>query len=551
MNKKIIFLIIFGILIFGIRLGNLNEAIYDDESNFAYSLTVMDKYGINQDHYSPQPLNLIYKPFIALFGLETWVFRLIPWLFGIINTLFVYIFARRNFGQKVAFFSTFLMLVAFYPTLASLQFDVEGNLVLFSILLMFFSYLEYEKASSNKRKLAWQILAGVGLGLAVVSKYNSIYVVVTLALYSLIKNKWDFKKSFNDLFMIYLVGFVLFLSYVLLGMLANPNNWLKFIWVVGFNRYYGGNMYLLPIGMYVLWSTALLFGFYLLSLFKWDPKNLLYVLWITIPILFYTFVLPFGSLDRYFMNTIPALVILGGFYLAKIKLERKHLFAGSAIFIFYLGILFLINSVPIKYLARLPTLYFNELKYLNLNFLFTYTSASGPTFGINFATIFWSFLIGLGSLFLYLILKKKTIRKWFFTIFLVVSLALNVFLVSEYIFHPMGVDVSEVKSQMVDYVKSSDLAYPIYSNDQGIEWYFHNKYLWNYEKTVGFGDNEVGSRSETAIKNINQRKGTILLLHWPPLPENSPAWEVVDLCKIKKQFYSKEILIGEVYICLK
>ena len=99
MVRRLWFLIVFGILIFGLRLANLNEAIYDDESNFAYSLTVMDPYGFNEDYYSPQPLNLLYKPLIWLFGLETWVFRLVPWLFGILNTLLVYLFARRNFGE--------------------------------------------------------------------------------------------------------------------------------------------------------------------------------------------------------------------------------------------------------------------------------------------------------------------------------------------------------------------------------------------------------------------------------------------------------------------
>ena len=152
MNKKLLFLIIFGILIFSVRLVNINEAIYDDESNFAYSLTVMNDSGFNEKYYSPQLLNLIYQPFVYFFGLSTWIFRLIPWLFGILNTIFVYIFATRNFGEKSAFWSTFLMLIAFYPTLASLQFDVEGNLVMFSIMLMFFSYLEYEKTENKKRK---------------------------------------------------------------------------------------------------------------------------------------------------------------------------------------------------------------------------------------------------------------------------------------------------------------------------------------------------------------------------------------------------------------
>src|SRR3989338_2348730 len=202
MDKKLLFLIIFSIIIFGLRLFNINEAIYDDESNFAYSLTVMDEYGFNHNYYSPQPLNFIYKPFIALFGLETWVFRIVPWLFGIINTIFVYIFARRHWNKDVAFWASFLMLVSFYPTLASLQFDVEGNLVMFCVMLMFFSYLESEKSTNAKRRLGWQILAGIGLGIAVISKYNSVYLVLVLLIYSLIKRKFRIKESVKDLFTI-------------------------------------------------------------------------------------------------------------------------------------------------------------------------------------------------------------------------------------------------------------------------------------------------------------------------------------------------------------
>ena len=264
-DKKILFLILFGLLIFGLRLFNINEAIYDDESNFAYSVTVMDEYGFNHDYSSPQPLNFLYKPFIALFGLETWVFRIVPWLFGIINTVFVYVFAGRNWDKNVAFWAAFLMLISFYPTLASLQFDVEGNLVMFSVMLMFFSYLEYEKSTNAKRRLGWQILAGIGLGLAVTCKYNSIYIIIPIAIYSLIRRQWNLKKLFDDLFMIYLVGFLIFLILMVFAAVVS-SNWLEFVplfsWADGFESMYSPEMFsLLGVSMLVLWSTPLLFGF--------------------------------------------------------------------------------------------------------------------------------------------------------------------------------------------------------------------------------------------------------------------------------------------------
>lgn len=570
LDKRIILLLLLGILIFGVRLGNINEAIYDDESNYAYSVTMMDDFGFNHDHSSVQPLNILYKPFVAVFGLETWVFRLIPWLFGIINTIFVYFFARKNWGEKVAFWATFLMLFAFYPTLASLQFDAEGSLIMFSILLLLFSFLEYEKASSKGKKFAWQFLAGIGLGVSVFAKYNAVYIVMVLAIYSLIKRRGNIWSSFKDLFPVYFIGLSLFFSLVLLAFITSPNDWLNFIpifsWSTSFDDKYHKSLFsLLGLAIYLLWSTPLLFGFYVASFFGKIKKYLLPFVWITIALLNYTFWINYGSLDRYLMNTIPALAILGGYFITKVNLQKKHFVFGSFALVLFTGFLFWLNNMPIKYLARSPALYLEQLKGFTLNFLFVYTSASGPTFGVNFAALFWAFIIAFAFLFFYFVFSrlkkgfKKGSVKWLFTGFLFVALAFNIFLISEYVFHPTGVDVSKVKWKMIDYVQDN-LGYPVYTNDQGIQWYFEHDYWHKYDlscgmfdKTVGFADNEVGVDPTSVVinENIKYRGGNIILLHWPPLPEDSQAWQVVGMCEINKKFYDKGILVGEVYVCPK
>ncbi len=551
MSKRLFFLILFGILIFGFRLTMLNEAIYDDESNFAYSLTVMDEFGFNEDYYSPQPLNLLYKPFIFFFGLETWVFRLIPWLFGIINTVFVYILAKRHWNEKVAYWAAFLMLVSFYPTLASLQFDVEGNLVMFCVILMIYSYLEYEKSISPRRKLAWQILTGIGLAIAVISKYNNIYLVLILALYSLIKSKWNLKSSFKDLFMIYLVGFILFLCYVLLGMLTSPDHWLNFIWVIGFNRYYSSLISLQAIPILLLWSTPLLFGFYLLAWRFKDPKNLIFLIWITVPVIFYTLLIKNGSHDRYFMLTIPAFVILGGYFLSKIQFTKQWIILSTILFSISFGLFTFLSTIPFKYVARFPSVYLEELKNLNLNFLFSYTSASGPTFGINFTVLFVAFILSFFSLVIYLLLAKRKFFQFFLICFFSIALAFNIFLVSEYFLHNTGPDVSHIKWEMINYVKEGNLSFPIYTNDQGIQWYFENTYWHRDIDTRGFSDNELEDNSLYTLNRIRTEQGTLVLLRWPPLHDQSPALVVVKECHLLRQFYDKKILIGEVYQCVK
>ena len=274
------------------------------------------------------------------------------------------------------------------------------------------------------------------------------------------------------------------------------------------------------------------------------------MIWIAIPLIFYSTFINYGTMDTYLMNTIPALAILGGISLSQFRFNekrRRFLLVGTIVSLVFF---FLANLLPINYIARMPSLYAQELMNFNLNFLFAYTSASGPTFGISFLTLFIAFSLSFACLGLYLLLaKNKKVAGYFFIGFVAISLGFNLFLVSEYLFHPTSVDVSKVKWEMMDYVYDNDYPMPLYSNDQGIQWYFDNDYWHNYEKTVGFGDNEVGSYPQKAVDSITARGGTMILLHWPPLPAESPAYEVIALCTLDKQFYDKGVLLGEVYTC--
>ena len=548
-KNKWIFLIILGIIIFSVRLIGLNISLYDDEANFAYTLSHLNSFGFNTHYFTHIFFNWIYMPLIALFGFKIWVFRLVPWIFGILTTLLVYFFAKRHYSERTAFFASLLMLISFYPTLASLQFDVEGSLVTFAITLLFFSLLESERVTSSKNKLFWQIMAGIGLGIPII-KYNPGYLIFTLAIYALINRHFNFCQAFKDLFVIYLTGAFVFFSFILLGIISSPENWLNFVWVGGFSdTKFGHPLYYLALTMFLLWSTPLLFSFYLLSILKWDRKNLLLVTWISVPLLAYSFLLPYGAMDRYFMNTIPALTILGGYFIAKMNFNKKQVIIGSVLFTFFTTLFFILNLIPFKYIPCFPELYLSELKNLNLNFLFAYTSASGPTFGINFLILFLVLVISFMALLgFWLCWKKESMATAFFLIFISVGLAYNVFLVSEYLFHPTTPNVSTVQWSMIKYVEENNLSYPVYTNDEGIQWALDHDYK-DQIKTQGFADNEIGLSVSKVTERIKQSGGTILLLHWPPLPNNSPAWEVVRLCTPFRDFYSHGQLIGQIFTC--
>ncbi len=565
-DKRILFLIVLGIIVFGLRLSNIQESIYDDEANYAYSLTVMDNLGFNHDFSSPFLFNLLYKPFILLFGLKTWVFRLIPWLFGILNTILVYFMTTRLFGKRAAFWSVVLMLVSFYPTLAALQLDAEGSIIMFFALLFFIAYVESCQSDQQKR-FFWQMIAGISLGLAIVTKYNAVcLVLISLAYSFFLPRKIEHqpfrdkvKIVFGDVFFIYLVGFIIFIAALLLGIIVSPQHWLEFVpiisWQDGFGDDYRPQLISsLGIIMFFLWSTPLLFGSYILSLFQdrsTRRKLLLPLTWVSMTLLFYTVGMTYGSMDRYFMHTIPALAAMGGFIIAKMNWSRRHLTLGFTSGILSLGLFFLLNSFPLVYVPRVPSLYLQQLRSLNINFLFSFTSASGPTFGVSFATIFFALFCSLSALGLFFLFKKRKFSLYFLVLFFSVSLSFNLFLVSEYLFHPTGVAVSDIKWEMIHDLEKRELPSTIYSTDSGILWYFDHRYRDHRDKIVGLPNDDLERDYSSLKKMIISKGGTALVVYWPPLSPQSPLFDLMKSCMVEKQFYSQKVLIGEIYSCPK
>ena len=276
-------------------------------------------------------------------------------------------------------------------------------------------------------------------------------------------------------------------------------------------------------------------------------------------------------MDRYFMNTIPALAVIGGICLQRFQCRRREIIFGGGIGITLLVLLFFINSLPMKDTPRFPELYLQELLRGNAQFLFSYTSSSGPMFGVSFATILFSFLLSgyaLGWLFWSMLAKNK--RKDGLTyfsglslhrgsrmalvLFLAVGIAFNIFLVGEYLFHLTTADVSDVVHDMLSDVQSDNLSYPIYVSDSGLMWYLHHeywreKYDLSQSRVLGIPDNELGEDTSFVEQKIAAEGGTLLLLHWPPLHEDSPAKKVALLCSKEKSFFSRGKLVGERYDC--
>ncbi len=591
--------IILLVIITALRATSLNEFLYDDEANFSYTLSVMNDFGINEEYHSAIILNLLYIPLLILFGFETWVFRLLPLLFSIINATMVYYYAKEKYNEKAAFWAGAIMLISLYASIAALQFDVEGNIIVLCAILTFYFYdksLKQEtkiedhsidNIKNNKtKKITYQILAGIALGIAVITKQNAGILAIIFLVYAGLIHFVNFSKNGNNNNKTNLIqkSKLYIKDSIIVGGSALLTFSLSFIWTAisgieatsdtagGINiisaiispdvgKYFAKHFTMVGPTIFFLWATPLLLGCLLLFLqkkqFKRDFKDInLPLIWVVITTIFYTFIITFGAHDKYFMHTIPALAMLAGFYISKISWDKKRIITAISITSIWLLFLYFLNTRTIKFVIREPAAYLTEILKGNLAFLFSYTSSSGPMLGVSFSTIFLTFTVAfaaiaiiiLGSYFFSTKHKKNTITS-IFIIFLSVSFAFNIFVTTELIFHPTTIDMSEAQWEAIDYVKQNNLPHPIYSNNQGIHWYFDHEYWHNYENVIGFGDYELEDSPELAMDSIKERGGTIILVNWPPIPDGSPAFEVIALCEEVKSFEDKGYTTVQIFSC--
>ena len=567
-KKYFYFFITLLILITALRATNLTEFLYDDEANFAYTLSVMDNMGVNQNYHSPIPLNLLYIPLISIFGLKIWVFRLLPLIFSVINTLILYKYTQEKYNnKKLATIAASLMLITFYPTLAALQFDVEGNLIMFCAIATFYFY----EKSCWKKSFNLKIFSGIFLGIAIIAKQNAAILAIIFLIYAFTKRslknsnlKNETKEYLKDILTIGITATITFSLSFLYAYINDPSTWLNTIISPDTGRYYEKHFSITGPSIYFLWATPLLIlsPIFLILLKKKQEyltdssnkvKNILKkysleYIWISCTLLFYTFIITFGAIDKYLMHSIPPLCILTAALSQKIDWNKKKTYIFTSITLLFSIFLFYLNSLNLKSVARIPSLYLKEIFQFNLAFIFSYTSSSGPMLGISFATIFFTTVICILILFIVGILKDIKSIKYLIIIFLSITIAFNIFLTTEYLFHPTSPDISKIKWENIKYVERENLNFPIYSTDSGILWYFENDYWGKYKNVMGLSDYEKSNATKT-IKNIKNNKGTLLILHWPPTPKDSTLFEIKKMCKKEKENYYKNILIMQTLTC--
>ncbi|MDP2749632.1 MAG: hypothetical protein Q8O89_02245, partial [Nanoarchaeota archaeon] len=167
------------------------------------------------------------------------------------------------------------------------------------------------------------------------------------------------------------------------------------------------------------------------------------------------------------------------------------------------------------------------------------------------------------------------------------GLAINIFLIQQYLFPLTTPNVSKVSYEMSNYLNQNEFKTPLYIfRNNGFDIYLNEKYrkpillekpklickkncfakedigsyqydlLMNYYRYSSIYYLEFNNASQISIedlnKNLNEDGGTVVFIDFPEMNKSDPLWILInDSCNINKTFYSNGFKMGYVFTCPK
>ena len=130
-KNKILFLI--ALLFIGTRLFNLGQIYHQDEAKWIYSSAIGE---FNPIHPPLASFLFIQAGRLVDFGWE----RLIPIVFGLLIITISTTWVWQRFGRRAGFWTAFILFISVYNLHASIQIDIDGALLPFFVVLLFFVF---------------------------------------------------------------------------------------------------------------------------------------------------------------------------------------------------------------------------------------------------------------------------------------------------------------------------------------------------------------------------------------------------------------------------
>jgi 4-amino-4-deoxy-L-arabinose transferase-like glycosyltransferase len=254
-----------------------------------------------------------------LFGVSEWAARLPSLLSALGCVLLIYRFSRSHWRRWVALWSALILVT-------NVEFFILARIVIFDMPLTFFqtvallAFYEAVHTENRRRRAALCLALYLALGAGTLIKGLVAVVIpgIVFFLFILFRGRWQILRR------IYLIpGAGVFLAVVLPWYLQadarNPGYLNYYLWAEHFGRYTSASFdrsepwyYFIGVVLAGFFPWTLILPWIIKHFWRrdWDDKTLYLVLWVSIPVLFFS--ASHSKLPHYILPIFPALSILAG-----------------------------------------------------------------------------------------------------------------------------------------------------------------------------------------------------------------------------------------------
>ena len=503
----------------------------------------------------PPLSEFIYRNAGRIIGFDN--FRLVPLFFSVLNIFLIFYLLKLIEGPRTGIIVISLFALSFYSVLASLMVDVDGAIMPFFFLLMFWGYykLRDQGYALERKNLIWLFLVVIGALGGFFIKLSGILPFFAIVFDFLIERQ-VFKDRKRLLKYFIYIFFILCLFAVLLVLSKFIFPYFRLDWAF---KYWEHFFKLSGRG----WLQT--FIQFIKSIFYLSPLLILPIIFITkdiwvrlrpfflfiiIGLIFYLFAFDFstGALDRYFQFLIIPLCVITGTVLGSYIYNLAQLFRENKIF-FLVSFIVLAVIFSLQFINHyVPPLYpktewINRVLSLRWNFLFPFTGGSGPL-GFYISFLFMALIWIVLGVFALISFFKKEFRQRVVFLILIFGLLYNGVFIEEYLFGNINGSAPKLVKDVVEFIRENkNIRSIIVYNDNG---------GWNVRQTGKYQRRmyAVPQFENEYEKILNSFSGYILVVDIPQIASGSFYKKYLDSCVIIYDKQDKKIS-AKVYDCQK
>ena len=361
MNKSILpfFIFLISYFIFSSNIGGISIYSLDEAKNASCAREMMERGDyivptFNYELRTDKPPMHYYFMIIAykLFGVSEFSARFFSSVFGALTVLITFLFSRRFFGEKVAFYSS-LVLISSLHTALQFHMAVPDPYLIFYITLTLFSFYTGFKERNDK----FTYLSYLSMGLGVLTKGPVAVVLPAIIVLSFMV----YKKSLNletIKFLKPIRGTILLLAvalpwYIAVTIKTNGQWTYEFIFKHNLSRFSEpmeghGGLFILTF-LFVFFGL-LPFSIYVIQTFISGWKNRFksdFLVFLIFVVVIYVgfFSLSKTKLPNYTTPVYPSFAVLLGYFMWKMKFIdlKKYKVVWSLVFYIFITVLIIVG----------------------------------------------------------------------------------------------------------------------------------------------------------------------------------------------------------------